>query len=180
MSWPIVGLRPRKNLLFIRQDLKKHFIVALKSNRTVRLEPTRQSPRPLRAHRYARTGQTPTPVTAWIKGLPFPVLLHRQVFTNKGRFHRHFCIWPVVISTHTETPLRRSIKKDGKSKSFTKRSSPMPRWPSRRLNGSRTQSNHVLYGHLCGLLARVAAHQASNESVCPPIKTLSQGHSTRL
>ena len=25
----------------------------------------------------------PTPVQAWIKGLNFPVLLHRQVFTNK-------------------------------------------------------------------------------------------------
>ena len=76
----------KENLLFIRQvirqDLKKHFIVALKSNRTVALSSQDK------AHgRFVRIDtlawSDPTPITAWIKGLPFPVLLHRQVFTNK-------------------------------------------------------------------------------------------------
>ena len=72
----------KENLLFIRQDLKKHFIVALQSNRTVAL-----SPQDIAHGRFVRIDtlawSDPTPVTAWIKGLPFPVLLHRQVFTNK-------------------------------------------------------------------------------------------------
>ena len=134
----------KENLLFIRQDLKKHCIVALQSNRTVALSPQDK------AHgRFVRIDtldwSDPTPVTAWIKGLPFPVLLHRQVFTNKDDSTRHFVSGPVVISTHTETPLRRSIKNDGKSKSFTKRSSPMPRWPSRRLNGSAPKATTSLW-----------------------------------
>ena len=72
----------KENRSFIRQDLKKHCIVALQSNRTVALSPQDK------AHgRFVRIDtldwSDPTPVTAWIKGLPFPVLLHRQVFTNK-------------------------------------------------------------------------------------------------
>ena len=72
----------KENLSFIRQDLGKHFIVALKSNRTVAL--SKQD----KAHgRFVRidtlSWSDPTPVQAWIKGLDFPVLLYRQVFTNK-------------------------------------------------------------------------------------------------
>ena len=71
----------KENLSFIRQDMKKHFIVALKSNRTVALSPQDK------AHgRFVRIDtldwSVPTPVNAWIKGLPFPVLLH--IFTNKA------------------------------------------------------------------------------------------------
>ena len=88
MSWPIVGFRPRKTCHLSARHLKKHFIVALQSNRTVALSPQDK------AHgRFVRIDtldwSDPTPVTAWIKGLPFPVLLHRQVFTNKDE-HRHF------------------------------------------------------------------------------------------
>ena len=43
----------KENLSFIRQDLKKHFIVALKSNRTVALSPQDKAQGRLRAHRYA-------------------------------------------------------------------------------------------------------------------------------
>jgi hypothetical protein len=72
----------KENLSFIRQDLDKHFIVALKSNRTVALSQEDK------AHgRFVRIDtldwSEQTPVQAWIKGLDFPVLLHRQVFTNK-------------------------------------------------------------------------------------------------
>ena len=50
-----------------------------------------------------------------------------------------------LLNSHMKTPLRRSIKNDGKSKSFTKRSSPMPRWPNRRLNGSVPKATTSLW-----------------------------------
>ena len=72
----------KENLTFIRQTLQKHFVVALKSNRTVAL-----------SYQHKRQGaftridacQLPEhqPVPGWIKGLDFPVLLLRQVFTNQ-------------------------------------------------------------------------------------------------
>ena len=72
----------KENLQFIRNSLDKHFVVAIKSNRTVAL-----SYEDKRDGRFARIDAQnlteDTPVQAWIKGLDFPVLLIRQVFTNK-------------------------------------------------------------------------------------------------
>ena len=72
----------KDNLTFIRKTLQKHFVVALKSNRTVALSYeqkcqgafTRIDGCPLPEHQ---------PVQGWIKGLDFPVRLLRQVFTNQ-------------------------------------------------------------------------------------------------
>ena len=72
----------QENLSFVRHDLGKHFVVALKSNRTVALtlDDKRQG-------RFIRIDQLSwpeqEPIQAWLKGLDFPVLLSRQVFTNK-------------------------------------------------------------------------------------------------
>ena len=72
----------KDNLTFIRQTLQKHFVVALKSNRTVALsyEQKRQG-----AFTRIDGCELPEhqPVQSWIKGLDFPVLLLRQVFTNQ-------------------------------------------------------------------------------------------------
>jgi hypothetical protein len=72
----------QENLAFVRHDLGKHFVVALKSNRTVALalEDKKQG-------RFVRIDQLPglgqNPILAWLKGLDFPVLLSRQAVTNK-------------------------------------------------------------------------------------------------
>jgi len=72
----------QENLAFVREDLGKHFVVALKSNRTVAtaLEDKRQG-------RFVRIDQLSwpeqKPIQAWLKGLDFPVSLSRQVFTNQ-------------------------------------------------------------------------------------------------
>jgi len=72
----------QENLAFVREELGKHFVVALKSNRTlaVTLEDKKQG-------RFTRIDQLTWPeqktIKAWLKGLDFPVLLSRQVFTNK-------------------------------------------------------------------------------------------------
>ncbi len=72
----------KENLQFIRNRLDKHFVVALKSNRTVAL-----SEQDKRQGNFARIDALNltehNPVQAWIKGLDFPVLLIRQVFTTR-------------------------------------------------------------------------------------------------
>ncbi|MEM6613053.1 MAG: IS701 family transposase, partial [Cyanobacteria bacterium P01_C01_bin.72] len=62
--------------------MNKHFIMALKSNRTVALSEEEKQ-----QGKFARidslSWSKPEPVKAWLKGLEFPVLLHRQVFKNR-------------------------------------------------------------------------------------------------
>ena len=72
----------QENLAFVREGLGKHFVVALKSNRTLALSlEDKKEGRFVRIDQLPWTGQEPT--QAWLKGLDFPVLLSRQVFTNK-------------------------------------------------------------------------------------------------
>lgn len=72
----------KENMVFIKQDMEKDFIMALKSNRTVALTPEDK-----RQGRFIRVDALPleegTVLQAHIKGVPFPVMLARQVFTNK-------------------------------------------------------------------------------------------------
>ena len=72
----------KENMVFIHQDLGKHFLMALKSNRTVAV-----SEEDKKQGRFTRIDSLKwsehIPVKGWIKGLSFPVILHRQVFTNK-------------------------------------------------------------------------------------------------
>ena len=70
-----------ENMKYIHVDMKKCFILALKSNRLVArsLEDKQQG-------RYVRIDElewSEKPVQGWVKGLEFSVLLHRQIFTNK-------------------------------------------------------------------------------------------------
>jgi hypothetical protein len=72
----------KENMAFIKVDMEKDFIMALKSNRTVALtaEDKRQG-------RFVRVDalalEENTVLQVHIKGVPFPVMLARQVFTNK-------------------------------------------------------------------------------------------------
>ncbi len=72
----------KENMTFIRQDLKKHFIMAIKSNRTVAV-----SEESKKQGHFCRIDSLEWSekklIRGWLKGLDFPVLLHRQVFTNK-------------------------------------------------------------------------------------------------
>ena len=73
----------KENLHFIHQGLGKHFVIVLKSNRTVALsyEAKRQGT-------FSRLDALNLPehqaVRGYLRGLDFPVLLVRQVFTNKS------------------------------------------------------------------------------------------------
>ena len=72
----------KENMTFICQDLNKHFIMAIKSNRTVAVsEDEKKQGHFTRIDSLQWSSQEL--VRGWLKGLDFPVLLHRQVLTNK-------------------------------------------------------------------------------------------------
>jgi len=72
----------KENMVFIKLDMGQDFVMALKSNRTVALTPEDQ-----RQGRFVRVDALPleegTVVQGHLKGVPFPVVLAKQVFTNK-------------------------------------------------------------------------------------------------
>ena len=72
----------KENMEFIRDELKKHFIMALKSNRTATLSYEAKLKGEFKRidTLCLPEGQ---PVRVWLRGLDFPVLLYRQVFKNK-------------------------------------------------------------------------------------------------
>ena len=72
----------KENMDFIRLELDKHFIMALKSNRKVALsEENKKQGHFLRIDELEWLELNPKLV--WLKGVEYPILLHRQVFTNK-------------------------------------------------------------------------------------------------
>lgn len=72
----------KENMAFIKVDMEKDFIMALKSNRTVALSlEDKCQGRFVRVDALSLEGNTVLPV--FIKGLAFPVIVAKQVFTNK-------------------------------------------------------------------------------------------------
>jgi hypothetical protein len=71
-----------KNMCFVKLDLRKDFVMALKSNRKVALSEVDKS-----NGKYQRIDQLRVPegstLTIYLEGVPFPLLLVRQVFTNE-------------------------------------------------------------------------------------------------
>jgi hypothetical protein len=72
----------KENMCHIKETLKKDFICALKTNRLVAV-----SDEDHQANRFTPIDELPwqeeTLFTGWLKDVPFPVLLVRQVFNNK-------------------------------------------------------------------------------------------------
>jgi len=71
-----------ENMRFVKLDLKKEFIMALKSNRKVALSADDKN-----HGRYQRIDQLDLPedttLTIYLEGVPFPLQLVRQLFTNE-------------------------------------------------------------------------------------------------
>ena len=70
-----------ENMKYIHATLEKQFIFALKSNRSIALNKEDKA-----NGRYTRIDSiqwSENPVQGWVKGREFPVIFHRQVFTNK-------------------------------------------------------------------------------------------------
>ena len=130
----------KENLSFIVHGLNKEFIVALKSNRTVALsyEDKRQG-------NFSRMDALNLPerdpVQAWIKGLDFPVLLFRQVFTNKDGSTGQMYLACSDLTCDGET-IETIYQKRWKVETFhktLKSNAALAKSPTKRV---RTQSNH--------------------------------------
>lgn len=71
-----------ENMVFIKQDLQKDFVMPLKVNRKVALSLDDK-----RQGHYVRVDTLvftdPTPKQVYLEGVPFPLLLVKQVFTNE-------------------------------------------------------------------------------------------------
>ena len=71
-----------ENMDFIVKRMKRHFISAVKGNRLVALsEEDKKAGQFIHMSDLDYSEQKPLKV--WVKGLSFPVLAHRQIFTNK-------------------------------------------------------------------------------------------------
>jgi hypothetical protein len=72
----------KENMCYLKKDLVKDFICALKSNRLAAV-----SEEEFQAHRFIPIEELPwqeeTLLFGWLKDVPFPMSLVRQVFTNK-------------------------------------------------------------------------------------------------
>jgi len=129
-----------ENMKFIHVRLKKYFILALKSNRLVALSLADKQ-----QGRYVRIDAlewSETPVQGWVKGLEFPVLLHRQVFTNKdGSTGLLYLITNDLDATGTiiETNYKKRWKVEVFHKNI-KSNTALAKSPTKVV---RTQSNHI-------------------------------------
>ena len=72
----------KENLDFLHYEIKKKFVVALKSNRTLALSKAEKLQGQFKKIEELDL-QTNQRYEVWLKGLDFPVLLVKQVFTNK-------------------------------------------------------------------------------------------------
>jgi len=71
-----------ENMTYVKHKLQKEFVFAMKSNRLVALcESDKKEGKFTNIKNLNFSKQEPLQV--WIKGINFPVLLHKQVFTNK-------------------------------------------------------------------------------------------------
>lgn len=125
------GFSSKENMAFIKIDMGKDFVMALKSNRTVALTPEDK-----RQGRFVRVDALPleehTVLQAHLKGVPFPVLLARQVFTNKDGSVGVLCLVSSDLLLDYGAASRQSTKNGGTSRSSTNPSNPTPGWPARR------------------------------------------------
>ena len=116
----------KENMIFIKEDLKKDFICGLKKNRQVAL-----SKEDYQAKRFTRIENLDWSeeivITGWLKDVPFPVHLVRQIYTNKMAAQA-FSIWPAVIQPYCERLFLGPIKNDGPLKSSINHSNKMLLW----------------------------------------------------
>lgn len=129
-----------ENMKFIHTDLDKYFVLALKSNRLVALSlEDKKQGRFVRINEMEWSGK---PVQGWIKGLEFPILLHRQVFTNKDESTGNLYLITNDLE-RTNNDIETIYKKRWKVEVFHKNiksNTALAKSPTKVV---RTQSNHI-------------------------------------
>ena len=69
------------NMKFINDEMKKYFLLALKSNRLIAL--SKEDKLQGRFQRIDSLDWSDSPICGWVKGMDMPIILHRQIFKNK-------------------------------------------------------------------------------------------------
>lgn len=129
-----------ENMAFVHKKMEKCFILALKSNRLVALslEDKKQG----KFVRIDKLEWSEGPVKGWVKGLDFPVLLHRQIFTNKDASTGILYLITNDL-TLTKDTLETIYKKRWKVEEFHKNIKSNTALAKSPTKVKRTQSNHV-------------------------------------
>ena len=130
-----------ENMMYIRHECDRHFIMAGKSNRKVSLsEEDKKQGRSQRIDSVNFTEEKP--IKAWLSGVDFPVLIDRQVFTNKDGSKGILYLLCSDLECNAET-LKAIYKKRWKVEVFhktLKSNASMAKSPSHTV---LTQSNHL-------------------------------------
>ena len=131
----------KDNMNFVHKDCDKHFLMAMKSNRLVSLslEDKKQG----HSQRIDTVDFTEgKPVTGWIAGVDFPVLLFQQIFKNKDGSTGILYLVSSDLDCDAES-LKTIYKKRWKVEVFhktLKSNAAMAKSPAHTV---RTQSNHI-------------------------------------
>ena len=129
------------NMMFIRHDCNRHFLMAMKSNRKVSLS-LDDKLQGLSQRIDSVDFSEDKPVKGWIAGIDFPVLLFRQVFKNKDGSTGILYLVCSDLDCDAET-LKAIYKKRWKVEVFhktLKSNASMAKSPAHTV---RTQSNHI-------------------------------------
>ncbi len=129
-----------ENMQYIHETLKKKFIFALKSNRLIAL--TKEDKEKGRFTRIDSIEWSDEPIQGWVKGQGFPVLLHRQVFTNKDESTGTLYLITDNLNL-TKKTIETIYQKRWKVEVFhksIKSNTGMAKSPAKTV---RTQSNHI-------------------------------------
>lgn len=129
------------NMMFIRHDCNKHFLMAMKSNRKISLS-LKDKLQGLSRRIDTVDFSEDSPVKGWIAGIDFPVLLFRQVFKNKDDSTGILYLVCSDLNCDAKT-LRTLYKKRWKVEVFhktLKSNTAMAKSPAHTI---RTQSNHI-------------------------------------
>ena len=129
-----------ENMRYIHENLGKAFILGLKSNRLIaRSEADKKQGRYIRVDAIEWSEQ---PIQGWVKGLEFPVLLHRQIFTNKDD-----SMGTLYLITNdldlTATLIETIYQKRWKVEVFHKNIKSNTGLAKSPTSTARTQSNHI-------------------------------------
>jgi hypothetical protein len=128
------------NLIFIKQKARKDFVIPLKSNRNVFVsEPCAKAGKPTKLS--SLDFGTNAVVTLYLEGVPFALLVHRQVFTNEDGSQGVVYLCTSDLSL-TASSLRMLYQKRWKVEEYhksLKSNAAFAKSPAKRV---RTQSNH--------------------------------------
>jgi hypothetical protein len=129
-----------ENMIFIKQKAKKDFVIPLKSNRNVFLsDPTAKAGKPtkLSALRF----DTCEPLTLYLEGIPFPLMVQRQVFKNEDGSESFSYLATSDLSL-TASSLQKIYQKRWKIEEYHKSLKSNAAFAKSPTKTIRTQSNH--------------------------------------